>query len=111
MFIDFKLIGKRIKETRIQNNITQSALAEKIDVSVPYISCIENGKKNVSFKVFLQIVNELGVTADELLYGNQLHDHTEYEIDIHLLLSDCTIMEKRRLYDIMYNIKKWIRNE
>lgn len=110
MLINLKLIGKRVKEVRVQNKLTQSELAEKINVSAQYVSCIETGRKLLSLKSFLNIVNELGITADELLYGNQIYNHTEYELDIHILLSDCTSKERQKLYKIMCFHKKLMKD-
>lgn len=109
MLMDLKFIGKRIREIRKLNNLTQSQLAEKINVSVPYISYIETGKKNISLKSFLNIVNELGITADELLYGNQICNYIEYELDIHILLSDCTKSQRQELYEIICFHKEMLK--
>ena len=38
MTIDYKIIGKRIKERRKRNDLTQEQLAERADVTVGYIS-------------------------------------------------------------------------
>ena len=37
-------LGKRVKEYREKNNIDQKDFAEKIDVTQPYLSHLENGK-------------------------------------------------------------------
>jgi DNA-binding XRE family transcriptional regulator len=38
MSLDYKLIGSRIKSARKRMGMTQETLAEKIDVSVGYVS-------------------------------------------------------------------------
>ena len=43
MLVDYILIGKRIKDYRNKCGFTQGALAEKLDVSVGFISQIERG--------------------------------------------------------------------
>lgn len=43
MSIDYKLIGKRIQKSRKKVNMTQQELAERLDVSVGYVSQIERG--------------------------------------------------------------------
>lgn len=106
---EFQMIGKRIKEIREQNHLTQSALAEAVNVSVPYISYIETGKKKINLKVLINMINMLGITANEIFYGVQKYDNMEYEIDIHLLLSDCTFEEKHKLYKIMKFHKEILR--
>jgi len=48
MNIDYKLIGDRIKKARKSNGITQDALAEKLNVSVGYVSQVERGITKIS---------------------------------------------------------------
>ena len=43
MGVDYKLIGNRIKAERKKQNMTQEKLAEKLGVSVGYISQVERG--------------------------------------------------------------------
>ena len=43
MSVDYKLIGSRIKSERKKQNMTQERLAEKLGVSVGYISQVERG--------------------------------------------------------------------
>ncbi len=48
MSIDYKLIGARIKTERKKLEITQEALAEKLNVSIGYISQVERGITKIS---------------------------------------------------------------
>ena len=43
-----KDIGTRIKKVRTKSGLTQIKFAEDIDISVNYLSEIENGKKCIS---------------------------------------------------------------
>ena len=38
-----KVLGEVFKEYRVKNNLTQEKIAEKLGISVKYISRIENG--------------------------------------------------------------------
>lgn len=60
-------MGDRIKETRKKQSLTQEQLAEKIDVTLEYISQIERGLKIPSMQVFIKLVEVLDVSADYLL--------------------------------------------
>ena len=55
--------------------MTREALAEKVDVSVNFISDIEYGNKSPSAKTLFLLVQALDVTADYVLSGNT------YDID------------------------------
>jgi len=99
--INHKQIGFRIKEVREQNDYSQAKLAEETDLSVSYISHIENAKRKASLESILRIVNALGITVDELLAGVQLHNPTDYQTDIDLLMVKCSTDEKRFIYELI----------
>ena len=48
MNIDYSAIGKRIKDARREMNYTQESLAEKLEVSIGYISQVERGITKIS---------------------------------------------------------------
>lgn len=106
-----KIIGRRIKEMRIIKGLTQAELAECTDLSVSYISHIETGRKTTSINSLINIVNELGITVDELLYGIQENYHFEYKSELEFILEDCTKREIEILINILCSIKKLIKLE
>ena len=110
MNVNFKLIGKRIQEVRKQQSMTQAELAALTDMSDSYISCIETAKKQASLESLIRISNALGITVDELLSGNQLHNPTDYQTDIDLLMEDCSLLERRFIYELISVAKYIIRN-
>ena len=110
MNVNFKLIGKRIQEVRKQQEMTQAELAALTDMSESYISYIETAKKQASLESLVRISNALGITVDELLSGNQLHNPTDYQTDIDLLMEDCSLLERRFIYELISVAKYIIRN-
>lgn len=48
MNIDYKLIGERIKKARKLMDMTQDMMAEKLGVSIGYISQVERGITKIS---------------------------------------------------------------
>ena len=108
--VNYKLIGKRIKEVRRQQQISQMELAEMSGLSVSYISHIETAQKKASLTSIINISNALGITVDELLYGNQLYNPTDYQTDIDLLMADCTANEKRFIYELISAAKHILRD-
>mgnify|MGYP000773238645 FL=1 len=110
MNVNFKLIGKRIQEVRKQQEMTQAELAALTDMSDSYISYIEPPKKQASLESLVRISNALGITVDELLSGNQLHNPTDYQTDIDLLMEDCSLLERRFIYELISVAKYIIRN-
>ncbi|AEB31212.1 putative HTH-type transcriptional regulator (plasmid) [Carnobacterium sp. 17-4] len=61
-------MDNRIKVARIQVDLTQQQLAEKVDVTRQTISLIEKGKYNPSLKLCLNICHAVNKTLDELFW-------------------------------------------
>ena len=64
-------IGERIRKTRQELKITQEELARAIGVTPQHISAIEQNKRDPSLSSLARLAEELGVTADYLITGNE----------------------------------------
>lgn len=104
MSLNYIIIGRRVKESRLKKGISQAILAEQINMSVSYISRIETAKKQASLEALVRIANVLGVTMDHLLKGNLTNDYKE--VDLIRLMEGCTKYEKRIIYEIAFAAKK-----
>ena len=62
-------MGERISERRKALKMTQEELAERIDVSIPMISNLEQGKKAIRPENLVKICSVLGLSADYILTG------------------------------------------
>ena len=60
-------LGRAIKVLRTSRGLERRQLAEQTGLSYPYLSEIENGKKQPSSKVLLQLAEALEVRPHELL--------------------------------------------
>ena len=67
MNVDYKLIGERIKKTRKLNGITQDVLAEKLGVSIGYVSQVERGITRISLDLLGAIAGHLGCDVASLI--------------------------------------------
>ncbi|MBP3590906.1 MAG: helix-turn-helix transcriptional regulator [Clostridia bacterium] len=65
--MDKLTMGDRVQDTRKNRGLTQEQLAEKVDITVEYMSQIERGLKTPSMQVFIKLVEVLDVSADYLL--------------------------------------------
>ena len=59
-------IGKYLKMIRKSNGYTQEKLAESVDVSVRYISDIEQDRSMPSFEVLIRICNIFKISLDQV---------------------------------------------
>jgi DNA-binding XRE family transcriptional regulator len=60
-------LGKRIRELRQQQGLTQEDLAQKAQISRGYLAQIEAGQRRTSLHIVLNIATSLHVSVDELL--------------------------------------------
>ena len=59
-------IGKNLQQIRKSNGYTQEKLAENIEVSVRYISDIEQDRAKPSYEVLIRICNLFQITLDQI---------------------------------------------
>lgn len=59
-------IGKNLQQIRKSNGYTQERLAENIEVSVRYISDIEQDRAKPSYEVLIRICNLFKITLDQI---------------------------------------------
>ena len=108
--LDFKAIGKRIKIARINKNMTQEAVADKIGVTPQHVSNIETGNSSLSLTALVAIANLLKVSADELLCDTVLMTKPVFEKEAKELFNDCNEYEIRVLVDVLKATKDSMRN-
>ena len=60
-------LSQNIKRFRGYRKFSQAEFAEKIDISIPFLSDIENGKKWISPTTLLKMADALNIEAYELL--------------------------------------------
>jgi len=61
------LLSQNIKKFRALRGMSQTEFAEKVDISVPFLSTIESGKKWVSPATMTKLADGLGIQVHELL--------------------------------------------
>ena len=105
MSLNYKSIGKHIREIRQRNHLSQAILSELVDKTPSYISYIESGIKSMSLDTFVLIANALGVSPDQLLLEQITCSEQCASEEITLLLSDCTTYEMLILMDVLKTLK------
>ncbi|WP_127589163.1 helix-turn-helix domain-containing protein [Paenibacillus koleovorans] len=65
--MDYRILGARLRQERLKQDLTQEKIAEKIDVSHAYIGQIERGERSLTLDTLVRLANQLGVTVDDLL--------------------------------------------
>lgn len=65
------MIGKKIRDLRYENNLTQQELSKILGVSKSSISLYENGKMNPEDNIKIKIVDYFNLTLDDL-FGRKI---------------------------------------
>jgi transcriptional regulator with XRE-family HTH domain len=63
------LVGKNIRACRTSAGLTLEQLAEKAEMSWPYLSEIERGRENISLDKLVGIAQALNVKLSDLVAG------------------------------------------
>jgi transcriptional regulator with XRE-family HTH domain len=70
--LDPQLVGERLRRSRRRQGLTIRQLAARVEVSPSTISQIETGKTQPSVRTLYGIVNELGVSLDEIFMPDKI---------------------------------------
>ncbi|MGZ3215887.1 helix-turn-helix domain-containing protein [Paracoccus sp. T5] len=76
--------GSALRETRARAGLTQRRFAESLDVSLPYLSQMENNHRPISAGVLLRLAQEYGIDLTTLAAG----DAQRMVIDMQEALAD-----------------------
>jgi len=88
------ILSQNIKRFRGYRKFSQAEFAEKIDISIPFLSDIENGKKWVSPITLVKIADALNIEVYELLKpetvvpDNAVNIIEKYTADIHKIFGE-----------------------
>ena len=105
MSLHYKQIGERVREIRIQKNMSQQDLSTKGNISLPQISDIELGKKGMHLSTFIRLTEALEVSADVLLRSNVPQVTEIYKGDFADILDGCTPAEMETILRIAKEVK------
>lgn len=103
---DYNVIGRRIKNARIEKRLTQEELADKIDVSVAFMSRVERGTGKINLKRLTQIAEILNVSPGYLLTGSNTASKDYLREDFRQVLEKCTPEQQRLIYAISELVSK-----
>ena len=109
MSVDYKDMGKRIREIRESKHMTQAALSELAGIEPSNLSHIERAATKVSLPTLMNIANALEVSLDELVCGSLIKSEHIAVRQLNELLLDCTPDELQAVIEMVKVIKKIMR--
>ena len=94
--------GSKVKELRIKNGLTQSAVAESLGVTPGYISNVENNRTAMSLRMLIYYARLMGVSLDALV-GELEPDYEPTALDNELFekISVLTDDQKKKLISLI----------
>lgn len=101
-------LGKRIKEYREKNNIEQKEFAQKIEVTQPYLSHLENGKLEASESVQKRILKIIeNETQENVETSEVIEKVTENNVKSpkHYMLEGLGIEVKDVIFEVVKDMK------
>lgn len=109
MILNYEAIGTRIKDARLNQNMSQERLAELAGLSTTHTSHVENGNTKVSLPSLVKIANALGVSLDELVCDSINKSKAVFEGELAKTIDDCSELEIRVISDMAKALKTSMR--
>lgn len=75
-----RIIGNKIYQLRRSINMTQQELAEKVGISVTFLSEIKNGRKSMSVDTLIKLSKGLQVSLDTIVFGKDAEDDMQKDV-------------------------------
>lgn len=111
MAIDYSVIGSRIKQARLAKNMTQEDLADKIDISVAFLSRVERGNSHINLKRLNQICGLLDVSEGYLLNGASSSSENYLDKEFTDLIKSVSHEKQKLIYNVAKTIAETDMNE
>ena len=108
--MDYIKLGERIRQERLKLGLTQSKLAEDLDISDAYMGHIERGDRSLTLSTLIRLVNRLHVSVDYLLqeYIEETDDNIVNQFK--QLIDNQSSEDKNMAIDILKTMFSHIRN-
>ena len=101
MGVDYKLIGNRIKTERRKLGLTQEALAEKLDVSIGYISQVERGMTKISLDLLSRVSAILKCDVSVLITESAVNSDTYMKSELLNAISSLSPAKRKFLLEFI----------
>ena len=103
-------LGDAIKKARGKLNLTQTEVAEAIDIDVRTVLNIENYKGNPKMEVLFPLVRTLKIDAKEIFYP-EMQRGTPAISQLRLLIEDCSEEEAAAMIPVLKSVLAALRDK
>lgn len=101
-------LGKKVKEIRIANHLTQDQVAKALGVTPGYISNVENNRSLMTLRMLTYYAQLTGMSLDYLA-GSIDEEYKTTALDHELLavIQDFTPEQKEKIIQMARFMKEW----
>ena len=92
-------VGKRIRKIREYQHFTREQLSERADISIQFLSDIENGYKSMTVLTIVNIAKALNVSIDYMLVGKSISEEDAEQDKIIFNMLSNVPKEKKQLIE------------
>ena len=98
------LLGKRIKELRKKNNLTQTELGKLVNVTKVSICCYENGTRTPTLDTLVDFANVFKVNVNELIgYNKYIVSDNNSNYGLSMADEEIEFIKELRKYNDLYD--------
>ena len=105
MKLDKEIIGKKIRQIRIERGFSQEKLSEKIDISPRHMCTIENGNSIPSLETFVKIAEILDIDINDFFNLTPANNDT-LRTEIYELVQTASVPELHLIKDLILAVRK-----
>ena len=103
-------LGDAVRRARMKLDLTQSEVAESIDVDVRTVLNIENSKGNPKMEVLYPLVRALKIDAKEIFYPEMQRKGPAIS-QLRLLIEDCSEEEAAAMIPVLKSVLAALRDK
>lgn len=103
-------LGDAVRRARMKLDLTQSEVAESIDVDVRTVLNIENCKGNPKMEVLYPLVRVLKIDAKEIFYPEMQRESPSIS-QLRLLIEDCSEKEAAAMIPVLKSVLAALRDK
>lgn len=109
--LNYKLIGKRLREIRKKRGYTQEEVSERAGISAQHCSGIECGSAKVSLPALVRLCNALDATPDDVLADSVNRPTHRLSKDVEEVFADASPTEVFLMLSQARSIKEAVRTK
>ena len=100
MAVDYVIIGQRLKSARKKAKLTQQELAEKLNLSVAFISRVERGSSHINLRRLTEFCSALNISEGSILNGVSNSDENYLSSEFSDILDKCSPKKQKLIYKL-----------